>query len=444
MLVRRLAKTLYLVAFLIFVSACGTGSSADDENSSLSAGTTILEHVDCTALPAPSGNIRTVTPAQVSQLSGIVSGASPGDTILLEDGTYNLNGSVLWISTPGITIRSASGNPENVILDGGYDSTEIITVTASDVTVAEITVKRAFTHAIHVTSSSLGDTDNTLIYRVNLIDPREQTIKINPHANGFYADNGVVACSTLQLTDQGRPNVNPTISGCYTGGIDAHQARGWIVRDNFMEGFWCASGLAEHAIHFWRGGRDTVIERNVLKDNARGIGLGLVNSGAARTFSDNFCPEAGGAYIGHYGGIIRNNFIHASSPGLLGSNDGFDCGICLASACKAVTVHNSVVSTGNNFSSIEWRFGGSVGNEIRNNIATHGLRARDGGSASLSGNLEGASLSLFVDGQGGDLHLAPGANAAIDQGVPLAPGVSDNDIDDDIRDANPDIGADEI
>lgn len=59
-----------------------------------------------------------------------------------------------------------------------------------------------------------------------MTDAREQAIKINPHADGFYADSGTIACSSIKLTDQGRPNVNPTITGCYTDGIDAHQAPG--------------------------------------------------------------------------------------------------------------------------------------------------------------------------------------------------------------------------
>ena len=42
-----------------------------------------------------------------------------------------------------------------------------------------------------------------------------------------------------------------------------------------------------------------------------------------------------------------------------------------------------------------------------------------------------------------DLHLAPGAIAAIDRGVALAPGEADEDFEGDPRDAQPAIGADE-
>ena len=43
----------------------------------------------------------------------------------------------------------------------------------------------------------------------------------------------------------------------------------------------------------------------------------------------------------------------------------------------------------------------------------------------------------------GDLHLTPTAQSAIDGGTALNPGAADTDIDGDIRDDAPDIGADE-
>jgi hypothetical protein len=226
--------------------------------------------------------------------------------------------------------------------------------------------------------------------------------------------------------------------------VDAHQARDWVIRDNTIEGFWCNTGLSEHAIHLWRGGRDTVVERNILKNNARGIGFGLASSGDARIFDGNPCPGAAGYYVGHYGGIVRNNFIHVSSTDLLLSPDGFDCGICLWSSCETEVVHNTIVSTGNNFSSIEWRFEGAVDIEIANNIATHPMLERNGGTATLSANIDDASLSLFVDGEGGDLHLSSNASSAIDNGIPLESGLCDLDFDGQPRDSSPDIGADEL
>jgi hypothetical protein len=392
----------------------------------------------CPPLPTPTGDI--VHVSTVAGLQDAVNNLTSGDTILLADGTYNLNGAYLWIDVPDVTIRSVSKNREAVIIDGNYQTTEMVTVAASNVTIADLTLQRASTHPIHVVSTDNGDTNNTLIYNVHIIDPGEQAIKINPHeAKTYFPDNGVVACSHIELTDEGRTHVR---NDCYTGGVDGHQAQGWVIRDNVIEGFWCEHGLSEHGIHFWTGSRDTVVERNVLINNARGVGFGLGENDGGRVYDDNPCPSAD--YVGHFDGIIRNNFIFANRDVLFASDYGFDCGICLAQACGTQVLHNTVVSTDAPFSSIEWRFSNTDA-EITNNLVSHNLMQRNGAIASLEGNLEDAPLSLFVDGAGGDLHLSASASSAIDQGISIAQGLCDDDIDGDARPIGsaPDVGADE-
>jgi hypothetical protein len=377
----------------------------------------------------------------VTELENAVNGATSGTTILVANGTYHLNGVYLRFDVPDVTLRSASGDRQAVVLDGNYSTTEIVQIVASDVTIADLTLREAYYHPIHVMTASGGDTLNTLIYNVHIVDPGEQAIKINPAAAGYFPDEGVIACSHIELTDSGRPHIR---NNCYTGGVDAHQARDWVIRDNVIEGFWCDSGLSEHGIHMWRGCRDTLVERNVLRENARGIGFGLAESGSGRTYPDNPCPGASGGYVDHYGGIIRNNFVFASRSELFSSASGFDCGICLWQACGAQVLHNTVASTQDPAaSSIEWRFD-HTDVDIVNNLATYRLWDR-GGTARLSGNLEYQPLSLFVDGTGGDLHLASTATNAIDQAVPVAAGLCDDDIDGEVRPIGSarDIGADE-
>jgi len=221
--------------------------------------------------------------------------------------------------------------------------------------------------------------------------------------------------------------------------VDAHRSWGWIIRDNLIEGFWCENDLSEHAVHFWRGCRDTLVQRNRLVENARGVGFGLDDGGDARTYPDDPCPGAG--YVGHYDGIIRNNFIFASRGELFASEYGFDCGVCLASACGAQTLHNTVASTQTPFSSIEWRWE-STDAEIAHNLVSHNLRDR-GGSAALVDNLDYQPLSLFVDGPGGDLHLAATAAVAINQVTPHAQVPDDYDGEPRPIGSAADIGADE-
>jgi hypothetical protein len=431
-------KKILASLFAVLVLASLLIITIQAENMALSP--TSTDH--CTPLPPPTGP--TVTVSSVTELQNAVNSAAPGDTILVADGVYDLNGVYLRFDVPNVTLRSVSGNRESVILDGNYVTTEIVQIVASNVTIADLTLREAYYHPIHVMSSSSADTTGTFIYNVHIVDPGEQAVKINPYTGEnalYFPDNGIIACSHIELTDAGRPHIR---NNCYTGGVDAHQARDWIIRDNLIEGFWCDSGLSEHGIHLWRSCRDTLVERNELRDNGRGIGFGLATSGdGIRTYPDDPCPGAGGGYVDHYGGIIRNNFVFASDGGLFASDYGFDCGICLWQACGAQVLHNTVVSTQAPFSSIEWRFD-YTDVDIINNLVSHNLMDR-GGAASRDGNLEAQPLSLFVDGANGDLHLAESADAAIDHGVLLSVGLCDDDFDGDARPIGPapDVGADE-
>ena len=403
--------------------------------------TPVDESVDlCPPLDAPSGV--TVLVSSVLELETAVNTANTGDSILIADGIYNLDGVYLRFATPGVTLRSASGHREEVILEGNYITTEIIQIVASNVTIADLTLRAAYTHPIHVMSSDSGDTTGTLIYNLHIVDPGEQAIKINPYTGEdalYFPDAGVIACSHIELTDAGRPHIR---NNCYTGGIDAHQARDWTIRDNRIEGFWCDDGLSEHGIHLWRASRDTLVERNELRNNARGIGFGLVTGGSGiRMYDDNPCPGADGGYVDHYGGVIRNNFVFANEGDLFASEYGFDCGVCLWQACGARVLHNTVISTQATFSSIEWRFD-YTDVDILNNLVSHNLRDR-GGVADLSDNLQNQPMSQFVDGANGDLHLDANADEAIDK-VTNPPDVTD-DFDGDTRPlgAASDVGADE-
>jgi len=379
----------------------------------------------CPPLPPPTGPVIDVTPNQARALSGIVASAPTGSTIRLGAGTYNLDGGRLVFNHPGVTLRSASGNRNDVILDGRYQSPEIVSIVASSVTIADLTVARAFDHPVHISPPGGSTISAIRIYNVRVMDPGQQAIKINPTDATNTIDNGSIQCSLVELTDEGRPFIRDS---CYTGGIDAHRARGWSVADNVIRGFWCPVGLAEHGIHFWRNSRDTVVERNVVVNNARGIGFGL----------------GGSAADGHVNGIIRNNFVVVNDDRVFASQGGFDVGIGLESAANAKILHNSVVSTRTPFSSIEWRWRGTTAT-ITNNLTSHALRPRNGATALMAGNLTSVPLSYFRNVSTNDLHLLPGASAALRRGVSVPAGDADQDVDGDARlDGVRDIGADQL
>jgi hypothetical protein len=282
------------------------------------------------------------------------------------------------------------------------------------------------------------DVTGFLLYGAALIDGGEQFLKVNPGAaRDAWVDGGRVECSLFRLTDAGRPMVERDPGGCYTGGIDVHAGRGWVVRQNRFEDIYCAGeGLAEHAVHFWVGSRDTLVEDNVIVDCARGIGFGLGESGngEGRAYDDDPYPGAG--YIGHYDGLIRNNAVWAAI-------EWFDTGIGLEQARGVRVHHNTVVSADSAadfFASIDVRFENSVA-AVTNNL-TRRISQREGGSGTVDSNAEMVDLGIFTDAAEGDLHLTAGAAVAIDKGIAVEDAGRDLDGEPHTSGA-PDLGCDE-
>ena len=396
-------------------------------------------------LPAPPGNA--VSVATVAALRTALQNASANATILVEDGTYTFAvDEYVYIDKPGVTLRGKSGDATKVVFDANYAQgfgQSIVNVAASDVTVADLTVRRAYDHPIHVIPAFTNPKPITgvKIYRVAIEDPGQQGIKVNPDEPGFTntEDSGLIACSRITLTSAGRAKIR---DNCYTGGIDIHAARGWTIRDNWIEGFWCPAGLSEHGIHCWKGCRDTIVERNVLANDARGIGLGLGDATQGRVYNDNPC--AGVTNYGSVGGVVRNNFVVANDAALLSSAAGFDVGISLEKGCGGTNVvHNTVFSTqAPKGSSIEWRFLGT-NPVVTNNLSSHAQKARDQAVATEAGNVATATAAFFVSPSNADLHLQSTASAAIDKGAAVPQGICDGDIDGASRPAARDVGADE-
>lgn len=384
----------------------------------------------CPAWPAATGN--TVTVSTTSALVNAVANSPSGTTILVADGTYT--GVDLVFRTPNVTLRSKSGNRDGVVIDGNYQVGEVLSVYAAHVTIADLSLSHPINHPVHLG----GGGDYAMLYNLHLIDAGEQFVKVNPDTSGNTNDYGTLACSLLELTPAGRSYVETTTAAstgfaCYTGGIDGHAAWGWEVRDNTIRDIYCDSGLAEHGIHFWDTSRDTVVERNVLINDARAIGFGLGTTASGRAYPDN--PLAGtglvATSVGHIGGVIRNNFIYADTT-------HFDTAIGFEEAWKASVFHNTVFSTVGGLG-IDVRYANSVV-AVENNLATPGLDQRDSGQVSANAGNFAATANMFVSPATGDLHLAS-AGVAL-KGVSLN-GLVPTDIDGETRGTPPDSGADE-
>lgn len=359
----------------------------------------------------------------VSELVDAVNNTQNGGdrTILIADGNYLLNGSYLRVAVDNVTVRSQSGVRESVILDGNYQTTEIFQVVSSNTTISDITIKRAYDHPIHVMATASNDVENTLISNVHIIDPGQQAIKINPDAGRtHFVNNGRITGSFIELTAAGRTNVWDRNGSCYTGGVDGHQAEGWVVEDNEIRGFWCSGGLAEHGVHFWSNSSNTLVQRNRIIDCDRGIGFGLGSSG-------------------HSGGIIRNNMIyHGEDHGVS------DVGIGLESATGTQVYNNTIFQEHSYPNSIEYRFEDSSNLTIVNNLTNRVIASRQGGStALLAHNVTSAVEDWFVDTENGNLHLNSEREGVTGAAITIPGLIDDCDKENRPQGTGLDIGADE-
>lgn len=405
---------------------------------------------------SPAGPGQVTVDGATTTLRSVVSGASAGDTILLEDGEYTFAESDgdsytgLYFTTPNLTLRSVSGDPASVVLDSAYadhgGESAPITVAASGITLSGFTVKRSIFHLIHVWSGG----DDVHVHNVRLIDGGQQFLKVSPGGEDLVT-GGHVTCSSFLMTPAGRRNIwgyGPAGGGtrCYTGGIDTHSTDSWTISDNTFEGIYCEAtgghpehgkkrdgveestyvgGLAEHAIHMWDSSPGTrhVIERNQITNCARGIGLGL---GSTHRVFD---------------GLVRNNMItseHAASS-------EHDVGIMIEGASGVRVLGNTVwLSSPDSYpNAIEYRFDATTDTDLFNNLTNRAITSRNGGQGVLKTNVTSARADWFVAPAAGDLHLSSCAQPEV-SGAGTADAELLVDFDGDARGAEaPDVGADQ-
>ncbi|MCK6572843.1 hypothetical protein L6V77_17320 [Myxococcota bacterium] len=407
-----------------------------------------------TLIVAPAGDgLVTVEGAQKT-LREVVREASEGDTVLLEDGTYLLPEAEpgrytgLYFTTPGVTLRSRSGNADAVVLDSAYrihgDTTAPVTIDAPGVVIADVTIRRSIFHLVHLWARA----DGAVLHGLRLIDGGQQFVKSSPE-DGESIDDVEVSCTRFHLTAEGRTNVwgyGPAdgFTTCYTGGVDTHRAQRWAIRDSSFEGIHCdaggaprpahgraagdrggatyTGGLAEHAIHMWHSpdGAGHLIERNVIVDCARGIGLGMTDE--------------------VYDTVIRNNVVVSR----FAASREHDVPIVIERG-HDVRVDNNSVFLGDAEgypNAIEVRWGSTTGVFVRNTLANRGLRLRDGAAATEAGNVFDAAVADFIDPAAGDLHLARCGDPRITGAGEVLDHVVD-DVDGDPRGAANDVGADD-
>jgi hypothetical protein len=339
----------------------------------------------CLLLPAASSAVVVSNADQLAQ--AVMDANSGGDnSIFLEDGVYTLS-DMLWVDANNLTVRSVSGNREAVVIQGQgmYGPvSHVFNVAGSNFTVSDVTLGEVGNHAIQTQPSAQAP----VIRNVHFINTYEQMVKIAWDANNpdAHTDNGILENCLFEYT----AGIGPQ---WYIGGIDAHRAMNWQVRNNTFRYIRSpADDVAEFAIHFWSNSENTLVENNVIVSCDRGIGFGLGDRG-------------------HIGGTIRNNMIYHDA------SEGFaDVGIALESAWNAHVYNNTIYFDNSYPNAIEYRWGATSGVVIANNLTNRAITSRDGGSGDVFSNVTSASWDWFVDPASGNLRLSYAVGGVVDSG----------------------------
>jgi hypothetical protein len=106
-------------------------------------------------------------------------------------------------------------------------------------------------------------------------------------------------------------------------------------------------------------------------------------------------------------------------------------------------LHNTILTLDGYPNDVEYRFAATRDIVIANNLVSGAIAAREGATATVSGNVN-ATAGMFVDAAAGDLHLVASATAAIGQATPVSEVTTDWDGDVRPIGTGADVGADEF
>ena len=319
----------------------------------------------------------------VDELQTAVSYLNQGQIkhIVLMPGTYHVSRR-LKINSNNITISGASSDFSDVIITGNgmkpsRNAEIIFDISASYVTILNLTLQETSNHLIQIRAEK--NADNFHLSNVRLRNSYEQMIKVSggPGTELPTSDNGIIESCLFEYTS----GIGPQF---YIGGIDAHRAHNWVVRNNTFKNIASPSEhVAEHAVHFWNFSKNNLIVGNTIINSDRGIGFGMGDT-----------PNQS------KGGIIENNTILHNNP----DHHFADVGIVLESSQGTVVRDNRILLNHGYPNAIEYRFSGTQNVLIENNYTNRRIAARDGASAKLVNNeevgwLKGAWLWLNFMGK---------------------------------------------
>jgi hypothetical protein len=357
-----------------------------------------------------------------------------GDTVVLANGTYNLSNTLNVNGVDNVTIRGTAGCDGVVLVGRGMDNPNHggvlhgIWSNSPNTVIAHLTIRETYDNSIVFNAGA----QSPRVYNVKLLNAGSQFIKANPTdiAQSIGVDKGIVEYSSFEYT-AGPPITDHGPGLGYTNGLSLHAADNWTIRGNRFKNFHMPDAyqwIWNPAVLVWNHSSNTLTEHNIFINVDRAVAYGIQDTSGAD----------------HQGGAIRNNFIYVA-PGLMSTarRASSDAQIIVWDSPGTKVYHNTILTNGNVFRAIEFRFH-TAGAEVRNNLADAPIGSRDGATFGQSGNFLTATSSLFVNPTAADLHLKSTATAAIDQAPSLASVTDDIDAQPRPQGSAYDIGADEF
>ncbi len=323
-------------------------------------------------------------------------------------------------SLENITVRGATGNPEDVVLVGpGFKDTSrcdtrlcaghiIRFINCKNVVVADFSYREWGYNGLQWEGDS---TDGILVHNIHAYNVRERQIK----GSAGHCKNIEIRYSRFE--NDSIPPADYIYNGDYVGGMDIMGADCWNIHHNFFRDIKGANEGARAAVFIWRDSRDINIYSNVFMNCDRSIAMG-----------NSANPFDGTRHVTN--ALIYNNFIVAGA--------GRTIEICDADSVKFY--HNTIYN--NHATSRVIYSEDSYGTELKNNIIMNYHTNTNGGEEPVAENNVTQSVDAvwFADAPNGDLHLTIPLANILNQGLNLG---LDTDFDGHARIDAPDIGADE-
>ena len=372
-------------------------------------------------LPPPTGSVVRVSTSHA--LAEACAQAQPGTTILVKDGIYPLDGRRLELRAENVTLRSESGQPQHVVIEGNGIG-EALAISSGSVTVADMAIQNVKWNGIKF-NSQLGihhiTIRNCILHNIWERAIKGVTVPVDQLATMAPSGYRIEYC--LFYNDHPKRHSDDPedkFGDNYLGGIDAMAARNWTLCDNAFIGIQGKTREGRGAIFLWRSSRGCVIERNVFIDCDQGICLGnAMRHEDTRVHCEGF--------------LVRNNFVTRCPEGGIFAAWTKDCKI----------INNTVYDPQSRLRRLIRVVDDDDGLLLANNLLSGPpLTNQSPSHIELTHNLDGDFATVLVDPAHGNLHLTPAATRAIHQAI-AHPAVTDA-FDGQPRGPRPDIGADEL